>query len=90
VLYLVIPLFATCQGWLLGSVDHCGCLYVLCGDHLLVDICRNFLHESFAPFYCVFCLRLLCVTGFQLVVFLFMFGVVVAVIVMTCVCTGLL
>jgi O-antigen/teichoic acid export membrane protein len=33
VLYLLIPLFAACQGSLLVSID----------------ICRNFLHEKFAP-----------------------------------------
>jgi hypothetical protein len=67
-LYLVIPLFAACQGSLLTSIDRYGGVYVLCGDHLLVDICRNFLLESFALFLLCFCIRLLSIMRLPLVV----------------------
>jgi hypothetical protein len=50
VLHLVISPFAACQGSLLVSTDRCGSVYVLCSDHLLVGICRDFLLESFALF----------------------------------------
>jgi hypothetical protein len=36
---LVISLFAACQVSLLVSTDRSGVVYVLCGDHVLVDIC---------------------------------------------------
>jgi hypothetical protein len=32
------------------GIDRCDSVYVLCGDHLLVDICPNFLLENFAFF----------------------------------------
>jgi hypothetical protein len=54
VLHLVISPFAACQGSLLASIDRRGGVYPLCGDHLLVGICRDFLLESFALCYCVF------------------------------------
>jgi hypothetical protein len=57
----VISLFAACQGSLLASTYHCGSVYVLCDDHLLVGICRDFIVGSFALSYCVFYLHLHCV-----------------------------
>jgi hypothetical protein len=42
-MYLVNPLFAACQGSLFVTIFRCGFVYVLCGDHLLVNICQDFL-----------------------------------------------
>jgi hypothetical protein len=54
VLLLLIFPFAICLGSLLASIDHCGGVYVLCGEHQLVDICIDFLLKSFTVFfYCV-------------------------------------
>jgi hypothetical protein len=80
--YLVICYFAACKGSLILSIDRCGTVYVLCGDRLLVLICRGFLWK-FCSFYVVvfICLRFPCVMAFPLV-FLVVYGVVVDVFVM--------